>query len=124
MTENSTAPLNTGPSFTEQLAARNADAVTKGNGTHLHMVDAAGTKAGGGAAAGVAKGASATANAGEAVAKAASRMSGGKIAAIVAGVGLVAGAAYMMTRPAPDKRSWTARVDEQRANAKGATLGV
>lgn len=51
-------------------------------------------------------------------------MSGGKIAAIVAGVGLVAGAAYMMTRPAPDKRSWTARVDEQRANAKGATLGV
>ncbi len=124
MTDNSTAPSNTGPSFTDQLAARNANAVSKGNGTHLHMVDVAGTKAAGGAAAGVATGGSATANAGEAVAKAASRMSGGKIAAIVAGVGLVAGAAYMLTRPSQDKRSWTARVDEQRANAKGATLGV
>ena len=99
MTENSTAPSNTGPSFTDQLAARNANAVSKGNGTHLQMVDVAGTKA-------------------------ASRMSGGKIAAIVAGVGLVAGATYMMTRPSQEKRSWTARVDEQRANAKGVALGT
>ena len=74
MTENSTAPSNTGPSFTDQLAARNANAAVKGNGTHLHMVEATGTKAAGGAAA--------TANAGEAVTRVASRMSGGKIAAI------------------------------------------
>jgi hypothetical protein len=51
-------------------------------------------------------------------------MSGGKIAAIVAGVGVLAGATYMLTRPSEDKRSWTARVDQQRADTKGAALGA
>jgi hypothetical protein len=98
--------------------------VAKGNGTHLHMVDAAGKKSAAGAATGTAKIASATANTGGAVAKTASRMSGGKIAAIVAGVGVLAGATYIMTRPSENKRSWTARVDQQRANAKGVALGA
>ena len=124
MTEKSTAPLNAGPSFKDQLAARNAEAVAKGNGTHLHMVDGASAKSVSGAATGAIQGTKATANAGEAVAKTASRMSGGKIAAIVAGVGLVAGTTYMLTRPSQEKRSWTARVDQRRANTKGAALGV
>lgn len=124
MTENSTAPSNTRPSFRDQLAARNADAVAKGNGTNLHMVDATGTKSAAGAAAEAANRVAVTPNTGGAVAKTASRMSGGKIAAIVAGVGVLAGATYMLTRPSEDKRSWTARVDQQRADTKGAALGA
>lgn len=124
MRDNLTAPSNTGPSFADRLATRNADAVAKGNGTHLQMVDTASAKSAGNAAAEAAKRASATANTGKAVAKTAGRMSGGKIAAIVAGVGVLAGATYMLTRPSEDKRSWTARVDQQRADTKGAALGA
>jgi hypothetical protein len=66
----------------------------------------------------------ATVKAGDTVGATATRMSGGKIAAIVAGVGVLAGATYIMTRPSEDKRSWTARVDQQRADTKGAALGA
>lgn len=66
----------------------------------------------------------ATVKAGETVRATATRMSGGKIAAIVAGVGVLAGATYMLTRPSEEKRSWTARVDQQRASTNGSALGA
>ena len=100
----------------DKLAARNAHAVATGNGTYLSMVGATGKHATGSVAA--------AGNAGEAATKAVSRMSGGKIAAIVAGVGLLAGAGYLLSRPSQDKRSWTSRIDEERSNAKGAVLGA
>ncbi len=50
-------------------------------------------------------------------------ISGGKVAAIVAGIGLLGGAVYLMTRPkreTPD--SWRGRVQAQRSAMTGADL--